>query len=149
MAASSTSPHTPHDRYISRCHIQLCARGVDFSGAIPAKSGDRDDVLHGVCRKPMGRPTDQLGPSVELEIIAPTPRCAVPLLSNGALPASPAAVGAVNKLNRVEFPLLGPGRFPCLGAYATVLSSGSIHRGRPGASRMRTSLFGVKPTRGP
>jgi uncharacterized protein YcbX len=73
----------------------------------------------------------QLGPSVELEIIAPTPRCAVPLLSHGALPASPAAVGAVNKLNRVEFPLLGPGRFPCLGAYATVLSSGSIHRGDP------------------
>jgi uncharacterized protein YcbX len=64
-------------------------------------------------------------------VIAPTPRCAVPLLSHGALPASPAAVGAVNKLNRVEFPLLGPGRFPCLGAYATVLSSGSIHRGDP------------------
>ena len=73
----------------------------------------------------------QLGQSVRLEIIAPTPRCAVPLLSHGALPASPAAVGAVNKLNRVEFPLLGPGKFPCLGAYATVLSSGSIHRGDP------------------
>jgi uncharacterized protein len=73
----------------------------------------------------------QLGRSVKLEIIAPTPRCAVPMLSHGALPTSPAAVGAVNKLNRVEFPLLGSGQFPCLGAYATVLSSGFIQRGDP------------------
>ena len=68
----------------------------------------------------------QLGQSVKLEIIAPTPRSAVPMLSHGALPTSPAAVGAVNKLNKVEFPLLGPGQFPCLGVYATVLSSGVI-----------------------
>ena len=70
-----------------------------------------------------------IGRSVKLDIIAPTPRCAVPMLSHGALPPSPAAVGAVNKLNKVEFPLLGPGQFPCLGAYATVLSSGVIQRG--------------------
>ena len=70
-----------------------------------------------------------IGQSVELEIIAPTPRCAVPLLSHGALPASSAAVSGVNKLNRVEFPLLGPGQYPCLGAYATVLSPGPVQRG--------------------
>ena len=71
----------------------------------------------------------RIGQSVELEIIAPTPRCAVPMLSHGVLPASPSAVRTVNKLNRVEFPLLGPGRFPCLGVYATVLSSGHLQRG--------------------
>jgi uncharacterized protein len=71
----------------------------------------------------------RVGQSVELEIIAPTPRCAVPMLSHGVLPASPSAVRTVNKLNRVEFPLLGPGRFPCLGVYATVLSSGHLQRG--------------------
>jgi uncharacterized protein len=70
-----------------------------------------------------------IGQSVELEIIAPTPRCAVPLLSHGALPVSSAAVSGVNKLNRVEFPLLGPGQYPCLGAYATVLSPGPVQRG--------------------
>jgi uncharacterized protein YcbX len=70
-----------------------------------------------------------IGQSVELEIIAPTPRCAVPLLSHGALPVSSAAVSGVNKLNRVEFPLLGPGQYPCLGAYATVLSPGLVERG--------------------
>jgi uncharacterized protein len=71
----------------------------------------------------------RIGQTVELEIIAPTPRCAVPMLSHGVLPASPSAVRIVNKLNRVEFPLLGPGRFPCLGVYATVLSSGHLQRG--------------------
>ncbi|MDR3465816.1 MAG: MOSC domain-containing protein [Xanthobacteraceae bacterium] len=71
----------------------------------------------------------RIGRSVELEIIAPTPRCAVPLLAHGDLPASPAAVSAVTRLNKVEFPLLGPGKFPCLGAYATVLSAGLIQRG--------------------
>lgn len=71
----------------------------------------------------------RIGRFVELEIIAPTPRCAVPMLSHGILPASPSAVRTVNELNRVEFPLLGPGRFPCLGVYATVLSSGHLQRG--------------------
>lgn len=71
----------------------------------------------------------QIGRSLELEIIAPTPRCAVPLLAHGTLPASPEAVSAVNRLNKVEFPLLGPGKFPCLGAYATVLHSGPVQRG--------------------
>jgi len=71
----------------------------------------------------------RIGQFVELEIIAPTPRCAVPMLSHGDLPASPSAVRTVNELNRVEFPLLGPGRFPCLGVYATVLSSGHLQRG--------------------
>jgi MOSC domain-containing protein YiiM len=35
----------------------------------------------------------------------------------------------VNELNQVEFPMLGPGTFPCLGAYATVLADGMIRRG--------------------
>lgn len=71
----------------------------------------------------------QIGQSVEIEIIAPTPRCAVPMLAQGSLPRSPQAVGAVNLLNKVEFALLGPGIFPCLGAYATVIAAGAIERG--------------------
>lgn len=71
----------------------------------------------------------RIGQSVELEIIAPTPRCAVPMLAQGALPLSPEAVGVVTRLNKVEFAMLGPGTFPCLGAYATVLSTGRVDRG--------------------
>jgi len=72
-----------------------------------------------------------LGQSVSLEVIAPTPRCAVPMLVHGSLPQSLEAVSVVNALNRIEFPLLGPGTFPCLGAYARVLATGAVKRGDP------------------
>jgi len=71
----------------------------------------------------------RIGPSVIFEVIAPTPRCAVPMLIHGSLPFCREAVAVVNKLNQVEFPMLGPGTFPCLGAYATVLASGVVRRG--------------------
>ena len=71
----------------------------------------------------------RIGHSVRIEVIAPTPRCAVPMLVHGSLPYSREAVAAVNKLNQVEFPMLGPGTFPCLGAYATVLATGPVRRG--------------------
>jgi uncharacterized protein len=71
----------------------------------------------------------RIGQSVSLEVIAPTPRCAVPMLAHGALPQSREAVAAVNKLNKIEFPLLGPGTFPCLGAYAKVITTGAISCG--------------------
>lgn len=71
----------------------------------------------------------KIGQSIVLELLAPTPRCAVPMLAHGVLPRSPEAVGVVNKLNKVEFPMLGPGTFPCLGAYATVVTSGIVQCG--------------------
>jgi uncharacterized protein len=71
----------------------------------------------------------RIGQSVSLEVIAPTPRCAVPMLAHGALPQSREAVAAINKLNKIEFPLLGPGTFPCLGAYAKVITTGAISCG--------------------
>ena len=71
----------------------------------------------------------RIGAHVSIEVIAPTPRCAVPMLVHGALPHSREAVAVVNALNRIEFPPLGPGTFPCLGAYATVVASGPVKRG--------------------
>jgi len=71
----------------------------------------------------------RIGDHVSIEVIAPTPRCAVPMLAQGNLPHSRDAVAVVNKLNRIEFPPLGPGTFPCLGAYATVIASGPVKRG--------------------
>jgi uncharacterized protein YcbX len=71
----------------------------------------------------------RIGDSVRIEVIAPTPRCAVPMLVHGTLPYSREAVAGVNKLNRVEFPMLGPGTFPCLGAYASVLATGAVRCG--------------------
>jgi uncharacterized protein len=71
----------------------------------------------------------RIGDSVRIEVIAPTPRCAVPMLVHGSLPYCREAVAGVNKLNQIEFPMLGPGTFPCLGAYATVLGTGPVHCG--------------------
>jgi uncharacterized protein YcbX len=71
----------------------------------------------------------RIGDSVRIEVIAPTPRCAVPMLAHGSLPYCREAVAEVNKLNQVEFPMLGPGTFPCLGAYATVLAAGPVRCG--------------------
>ena len=71
----------------------------------------------------------RIGAHVSIEVIAPTPRCAVPMLAHGTLPHSREAVAAVNRLNRIEFPPLGPGTFPCLGAYATVVASGAVKCG--------------------
>lgn len=70
-----------------------------------------------------------IGSNVSIEVIAPTPRCAVPMLVHGDLPHSREAVAVVNTLNKIEFPMLGPGKFPCLGAYATVLAEGSVKCG--------------------
>jgi hypothetical protein len=71
----------------------------------------------------------RIGDSVSIEVIVPTPRCAVPMLAQGTLPHSREAVAVVNTLNRIEFPPLGPGTFPCLGAYATVVAAGPVKRG--------------------
>jgi hypothetical protein len=71
----------------------------------------------------------RIGDTLMLEIVAPTPRCAVPMLAHGTLPRSPDAVRVVNRLNKVEFPPLGPGTFPCLGAYATVIAAGPVRIG--------------------
>lgn len=67
---------------------------------------------------------------VKLHIVAPTPRCAVPMLEHGALPPSPGAVSAVARLNRTEMPELAPGLFPCLGAFAVVASGGELRVGQ-------------------
>ncbi len=71
----------------------------------------------------------RIGPHVSIEVIAPTPRCAVPMLAHGNLPHSREAVAVVNKLNRIEIPPLGPGTYPCLGAYATVVATGPVKCG--------------------
>ncbi len=71
----------------------------------------------------------RIGQHVSIEVIAPTPRCAVPMLAHGPLPHSREAVAVVNRLNKIEFPLLGPGTFPCLGAYATVIAAGPVKCG--------------------
>lgn len=64
---------------------------------------------------------------VRLRIIMSTPRCAVPTLPHGALPTRTDAVRTVLQQNLITLPGFGPK--PCLGAYAQVISGGTISVG--------------------
>ena len=104
---------------------------------------DEPENLNGMCYRPnlvidmdgtatfaendwTGRPVT-IG-SVELRIMSPTPRCAVPTLAHGTDGKfRPEILRAINRLNRIAFE--GTEALPCVGAYAQVVTAGEI---RPG-----------------
>jgi hypothetical protein len=69
-----------------------------------------------------------VGADLVLEVIARTPRCAVPTLQHGALPRDVAALKIAAERNR-RSPMNGLPAEPCAGVYARVLRPGSIHLG--------------------
>src|SRR5687767_13994591 len=70
-----------------------------------------------------------LGPQVIVEIVLPTPRCAVPTLAQGDLRRDPDAVRVPLRENFIPVPLEGFGSEPCVGVYATVVQGGRISPG--------------------
>ena len=70
-----------------------------------------------------------LGPEVVVEILLPTPRCAVPTLPQGDLPNDPDAVRVPLRANFIPVPLEGFGSEPCVGVYAAVVQSGQLSPG--------------------
>jgi uncharacterized protein YcbX len=70
-----------------------------------------------------------LGPQVIVEVVLPTPRCAVPTLAHGDLPRDPDAVRVPLRENFIPVPLEGFGSEPCVGVYATVVQGGRISPG--------------------
>ncbi|MFI6824100.1 MOSC domain-containing protein [Micromonospora sp. NPDC050187] len=70
----------------------------------------------------------RVGAELVLRVVALTPRCAVPTLAHGDLPAEPDALRVPARLNRVApVPQLGP--LPCVGAYAQVVRPGRVDAG--------------------
>lgn len=69
-----------------------------------------------------------IGRDLRIEIIAATPRCAVPTLEHGALPRDPMALRTVAAHNRIP-PLADVEPEPCAGAYARVVAPGRIEPG--------------------
>lgn len=67
-----------------------------------------------------------LGPNVVLDVLVPSPRCAVPTLRHGALPPDTDALRVPLRHNFVPVPLEGFGSAPCLGVHATVISGGRL-----------------------
>lgn len=64
-----------------------------------------------------------------LEGVVPTPRCVVPTLAHGALPADPALMRAVAREHRI--PVLDMGPLTCVGIYFRVLTAGPVRVGDP------------------
>jgi len=70
-----------------------------------------------------------LGAQVVLEVIVPTPRCAIPTLAHGALPPDPHALRVLHAHHMVD--IEGVGTAACAGAYARVVRNGRVRRGDP------------------
>jgi uncharacterized protein YcbX len=73
--------------------------------------------------------TMRIGPDAALKFVLPTPRCAIPMLPQGALGRSPGALTSVLELNRIELPDFAPGLYPCLGAFAVPAEPGRVASG--------------------
>jgi hypothetical protein len=71
----------------------------------------------------------RVGPEVILEVLLPTPRCAVPTLRHGDLPDDPEAVRIPKRENFIPVPLEGFGSEPCVGVYAGVVQGGRVSPG--------------------
>jgi uncharacterized protein YcbX len=67
-----------------------------------------------------------LGADVVLQVIVPSPRCAIPTLRHGALPADADALRTPLQHNLVNIPLEGFGFVPCVGVYALVVAGGRL-----------------------
>ena len=70
-----------------------------------------------------------LGDGVVLEVLVPTPRCAIPTLAHGDAPPDPDALRVVSAANRTH--IEGFGEAACVGAYARVVQDGTVRRGDP------------------
>ena len=73
--------------------------------------------------------TLELGPEVLLEVVVPTPRCAIPTLAHGLRPRDPDALRVLAAHNVVDID--GFGTAACAGAYARVVRGGRVRRGDP------------------
>lgn len=70
-----------------------------------------------------------IGDEVVLEVLAPSPRCAVPTLAHGSLPRDVEALRTVSRHNRVPVLHLEPQA--CAGVYARVARPGHLRKGDP------------------
>ncbi|MER7751825.1 MOSC N-terminal beta barrel domain-containing protein [Kitasatospora sp. NPDC097643] len=69
-----------------------------------------------------------IGATLRLNVLVPTPRCAVPTLRHGPLPRRADALRIPAERNRVV-PMAGLPALPCVGVYAQVLVPGRIRVG--------------------
>jgi uncharacterized protein YcbX len=69
-----------------------------------------------------------IGSQLRIQVLMPTPRCAMPTLAHGVFPPDTYAFSLPARFNRIE-PTPGADPLPCAGAYARVLQPGRISLG--------------------
>ncbi len=84
----------------------------------------RPNLVVGLDRDPEAGQTIYIGGEVRLRATLPTPRCIVPALAQGDLPAHPSLLAVLAKRHRRQ--VAGLGRAACFGWYADVLRPGLI-----------------------
>lgn len=70
-----------------------------------------------------------VGPEVTLDVLLPSPRCAVPTLAHGELPPDPHALRVPLRHNFVPIPIEGFGSAASLGVYAAIVTGGRLSPG--------------------
>lgn len=70
-----------------------------------------------------------IGEDVRLRVTDPTPRCAMPTLSQSNLPQDPKVIRTVLDHNKVAVPAFDDAELPCVGVYAFVEKTGTLNKG--------------------
>lgn len=110
----------------------LARLGRRLGGAPAAAARFRANLVIDAPADPAPGDELQVG-DVVLRVVLPTPRCIVPGLAHGELPADRSLLTALARHYRVPVP--GLGRAACFGTYADVLRPGRLRLGQPVRSR--------------
>jgi hypothetical protein len=122
----------PGGRFVDFGAVHLVTTGaldaVERAGAPADARRMRPNLVLTLDREPVRGDRIQVGTDVTLRVLIPTPRCAIPAAAQPGLDEAPEVLREIGR-HRTEIP--GLGRAACFGAYAQVLSAGTVSVGDP------------------
>ena len=122
----------PGGRFVDFGAVHLVTTGaldaLERAGAPADARRMRPNLVLTLDREPVRGDRIQVGTDVTLRVLVPTPRCAIPAAAQPGLDEAPEVLREIGR-HRTEIP--GLGRAACFGAYAQVLSAGTVSVGDP------------------
>jgi uncharacterized protein YcbX len=117
----------PGGRFVDFGAVHLVTSGaldaLKNAGASADVRRMRPNLVLSLDREPAPGDRIQVGPDVILQVLVPTPRCAIPAAAQPGLRHAPEVLRVIGR-QRIEIP--GLGRAACFGSYAQVLATGNI-----------------------